>query len=57
MTDTVGIRLDHRIDLSSQEAVGLRTDLPLAAKNPINSYNPSGDYVYGLGDADTFRRC
>jgi hypothetical protein len=52
MTDTVGIRLDHRIDLSSQWAVGLRTDLPLAAKNPINSYNLSGDYVYGLGDAD-----
>jgi hypothetical protein len=52
ITDTGALRLDHRIDLSSQWAVGLRTDLPFAAKNPINSYNLSGEYVYGLGDAD-----
>jgi hypothetical protein len=46
------MRMDHRIDVSSQWTVGLRADLPLATKNPINPYNPSGDYVYGVGDAD-----
>jgi hypothetical protein len=51
-TDTLNFRFDHRIDLSQQSLVVLRTDLPLLAKNPMNSSNPSGDYVYGIGDAD-----
>jgi len=29
-----------------------RADLPLLAKNPIGSDNPTGDYVSGVGDAD-----
>jgi hypothetical protein len=33
--------------------IALRSDLPLLAKNPITSSNPNGDYLYGLGDADT----
>jgi len=52
-TDTLNLRLDHRIDLSSQAMLALRTDLPLIAKNPISSSNPEGDYLYGVGDADT----
>ena len=52
-TDTVNLRLDHRVDLSEQAAIVLRSDLPLLAKNPITSSNPDGDYLYGVGDADT----
>ncbi len=33
--------------------LALRSDLPLIAKNPISSANPEGDYLYGVGDADT----
>ncbi len=33
--------------------LALRSDLPLIAKNPISSDNPEGDYLYGVGDADT----
>jgi hypothetical protein len=51
-TDTVGLRLDHRVDLSPQSMIAIRTDLPLLAKDPINSGNPNGDYLYGIGDAD-----
>jgi hypothetical protein len=51
-TDTVDLRLDHRVDLSQQSAIALRADLPVLAKNPITSDNPNGDYLYGLGDAD-----
>jgi len=52
-TDTLNLRLDHRIDLSQQSLLALRSDLPLLAKNPITSSNPDGDYLYGIGDADT----
>jgi hypothetical protein len=52
-TDTVNLRLDHRVDLSQQAVIALRSDLPLLAKNPITSTNPNGDYLYGIGDADT----
>jgi hypothetical protein len=52
-TDTVNLRFDHRIDLSPQAVIALRSDLPLLAKNPITSSNPDGDYLYGIGDADT----
>jgi len=52
-TDTVNLRFDHRVDLSEQATIALRSDLPLLAKNPITSSNPNGDYLYGIGDADT----
>jgi hypothetical protein len=51
-TDTVNLRVDHRVDLSQQSVIALRGDLPMLAKNPITSGNPNGDYLYGLGDAD-----
>ena len=51
-TDTVNLRLDHRVDLSGQSMIALRGDLPMVAKNPITSGNPNGDYLYGIGDAD-----
>jgi len=51
-TDTLDLRLDHRVDLSPQSAIALRSDLPLLAKNPISTSNPNGDYLYGIGDAD-----
>jgi hypothetical protein len=51
-TDEIRLRLDHRIDLSQQSMVVLRSDLPLVAKDPITSSNPNGDYLYSLGDAD-----
>jgi hypothetical protein len=51
-SDIVALRADHRINLVPQWAVGLRTDLPFLAKNPISSDNPTGNYLYGVGDAD-----
>ena len=51
-TDTLNLRLDHRIDLSQQSLLALRSDLPLLAKNAVTSSNPDGDYLYGIGDAD-----
>ncbi len=51
-TDTLNLRLDDRINLAPQWALALRSDLPLLAKNPLNSSNPDGDYLYGVGDAD-----
>lgn len=51
-TDTVNLRLDHRIDLSQQSLIALRGDLPILAKNTITFSNPDGEYLYGVGDAD-----
>jgi hypothetical protein len=51
-TDRAELRLDHRVDLSQQSFIALRSDLPMLAKNPITASNPNGDYLYGLGDAD-----
>jgi hypothetical protein len=51
-TDTINLRMDHRLDLSQQAVIALRSDLPILAKNPISSSNPNGDYLYGIGDAD-----
>ena len=51
-TDTLNLRLDHRVDLSGQSMIALRGDLPMLAKNPITSGNPNADYLYGIGDAD-----
>ena len=51
-TDTLYLRSDFTFDLGSPWKVVFRTDLPFVAKNPISSDHPSGDYVYGVGDAD-----
>ena len=32
--------------------LGLRSDLPLLARDAISSSNPNGDYLYGVGDAN-----
>jgi hypothetical protein len=51
-TDTLNLRADFAFDLVSSWKVVFRTDLPFVAKDPISSDHPSGDYLYGLGDAD-----
>jgi hypothetical protein len=51
-TGTLYLRSDYTFDLGSPWKVVFRTDLPFAAKNPISADHPSGDYLYGLGDAD-----
>jgi hypothetical protein len=51
-TDTVTLRADKKIDLTSQWQIAFRSDLPMRAKDPITSDNPDGDFLYGLGDAD-----
>jgi hypothetical protein len=51
-TDTLYLRSDFAFDLGSPWKVVFRTDLPFVAKNPISSDHPSGDYLYGVGDAD-----
>ena len=51
-TDTFKLRGDARIDLGPDWQLALRGDLPYLAKDPVNSSNPDGDFLYGLGDAD-----
>jgi hypothetical protein len=51
-TDTLTLRTDFAFDLVSSWKVVFRTDLPLVAKDLISSDHPSGDYLYGLGDAE-----
>jgi hypothetical protein len=51
-TDTLTLRADFTRDLGSSWKVVFRTDLPFAAKDPISPDHPSGDYLYGVGDAD-----
>jgi hypothetical protein len=51
-TDSVILRADLKFDLPSQWTLALRGDLPLVAKDPIAPDNPTGMYLYGLGDAD-----
>lgn len=51
-TETFNLRYDHAFDLSSGWILATRSDLPLLAKNPLNSNNPNGDYLYGIGDVD-----
>jgi hypothetical protein len=51
-TDTFKLRADTRIDLTTEWQLSLRGDLPFVAKDPLNSSNPSGDYLYGVADAD-----
>jgi hypothetical protein len=51
-TDTFKLRADTRIDLNTDWQLSLRGDLPFVAKDPLNSSNPNGDYLYGVADAD-----
>ena len=51
-TETLNLRYDHAFNLPSGWIVATRTDLPLLAKNPISSSNPTGDFVGGIGDVD-----
>jgi hypothetical protein len=51
-TEELNLRFDHAFDLVPTWILVTRTDLPFLAKNPLNSTNPDGDYVYGIGDAD-----
>lgn len=51
-TDSAILRSDVKIDLAPQWTLALRGDLPFTTKNAITSVDPTGDYVYGLGDAD-----
>ena len=50
--DTLTLRADRWFDLAPQWQLALRADLPFVAKNPINSDDPDGHFLYGLGDAD-----
>jgi hypothetical protein len=51
-TDTFKLRGDYTFDLSPDWQFVVRSDLPYLAKDPVNSVNPDGDFIYGLGDAD-----
>src|SRR4029078_7159990 len=52
-TDRIELRFDQRVDLNTPSLIAFLRHLPVLAKNPITSSNPNGDYLYGLGDADT----
>ena len=51
--DTLTLRADRWFNIAPQWQLALRVDLPFIAKNPINSENSDGDFLYGLGDAYT----
>lgn len=51
-TQTLNFRYDHAFYLTPTWSVVTRADLPLLARNRINSSNPTGNYLYGIGDAD-----
>jgi Putative MetA-pathway of phenol degradation len=51
-TETLNFRYDHAFYLTPTWILATRSDLPLLAKNTINSSNPNGNYLYGIGDAD-----
>ena len=51
-TQTVNFRYDHAFYLTPTWTVVTRSDLPLLGRNTINSNNPDGNYLYGVGDAD-----
>jgi hypothetical protein len=51
-TETLNLRYDHAFYLTPTWTLVTRSDLPFVAKNTINSSNPNGDYLYGVGDAD-----
>src|SRR6202012_846846 len=49
---TLNLRYDHAFYLTPTLTIVTRSDLPLLAKNSISSSNPTGQYLYGIGDAD-----
>lgn len=51
-TQTLNFRYDHAFYLTPTWTVVTRSDVPLLARNAINAGNPSGNYLYGIGDAD-----
>ena len=51
-TQTLNFRYDHAFYLTPTWTLVTRSDLPLLARNTINSSNPNGNYLYGIGDAD-----
>jgi hypothetical protein len=51
-TQELNFRFDHSEVLAPLWTLTFRADLPLLAKNPINASNPSGEYLYGVGDSD-----
>ena len=51
-TDTFKLRGDYAFDLSPDWQFVVRGDLPYLAKDPVDSVNPDGEFLYGLGDAD-----
>jgi hypothetical protein len=51
-TQTLKLRYDHAFYLTPTWTLVTRSDLPLLARNTINSSNPNGNYLYGIGDAD-----
>jgi hypothetical protein len=51
-TEALNLRYDHAFDLPSGWILVTRSDLPLRARNPLNADNPTGEYVYGIGDVD-----
>ena len=51
-TDTLTLRADRWFDLAPQWLLAFRADLPFVAKNPVNSDDPDGHFLYGLGNAD-----
>jgi len=52
ITDRLHFRYDHAFYLTPMWTLVTRSDLPLLARNTISSINPSGRYLYGIGDAD-----
>ena len=50
-TDSAVLRSDLKIDVAPQWTLALRGDLPFVAKNAITADDPTGGYIYGLGDA------
>ena len=51
-TNSLILRSDVKIEIAPQWTLALRGDLPFTAKDAITSIDPTGGYVYGLGDAD-----
>jgi hypothetical protein len=51
-TQTVNLRYDHAFYVEPTWTLVTRSDLQLVGKNTINSDNPNGNYLYGVGDAD-----
>jgi hypothetical protein len=47
------LRADFAIGFAQGWTLAFRNDLPLVAKDPLTADNPTGQYIYGAGDADT----